>query len=151
MWKVISPDGWGSSVAHRDLRFDPLVGRISSLVKKILSLCLVRSRVPSPARHPPVQAILEWAVVASLLVMRGQGSGVFLIGTCWFRDFLSHQWVVCALSADRRQCQWGRLYPPRLSFFQSFKILGFCILEASLRLQWVIKFRGHTRWQHCNS
>jgi hypothetical protein len=30
---------------------------------------------------------------------------------------LSHQWIVCVLSADLRQCRWGRLSPPRSSFF----------------------------------
>jgi hypothetical protein len=31
--------------------------------------------------------------------MGGQCSGVFSTRSCWFRDFLSHQWVACALSA----------------------------------------------------
>jgi hypothetical protein len=92
-------DGWGSQVAPRGLGFDPLVGRILGLVKKIPSLCLVRSRVLSPTRHPPVWAVAEWAVVVGPLVMGGQCSGVFSTGSCWFRDFLSHQWVACALSA----------------------------------------------------
>jgi hypothetical protein len=87
--KVLSPDGWGSWVAPRGLGFNPLVGRISGLIKKIPSLCLVRSRVPSPTRHPTAWAVAECAVVANLLVMGGQGSGVFLAGTCWFRDFLA--------------------------------------------------------------
>jgi hypothetical protein len=115
--KVLSQDGWGSRVAHQDLGVDPLMGRILGLVKKIPSLCLIRSRVPSPARHPPVWAVAEWAAIAGPLVMGGQGSGGFSTGTCWFRDLLNHQWVVCALSASPRQCRWGWLYPPRSSFF----------------------------------
>jgi hypothetical protein len=87
--KVLSPDGWGSRVAPRGLEFDPLVGRISGLVKKIPSLCLVRSWVLSLVHHPPAWAVPEWAVVADPLVMGDQGSGVFLTGTCWFRDFLA--------------------------------------------------------------
>jgi hypothetical protein len=51
-------------------------------------MCLVRSQVPSPTRHPPAWAVAERAVVAGPLVMRGQGLGVFSAGTCWFRDFL---------------------------------------------------------------
>jgi hypothetical protein len=88
-WKVLSPDGWDSRVAPRGLGFDPLVGWISGLIKKILSLCLIHSRVSSPRRHPPAWAVAEWAVVVGPLVMGGQGSEVFSIGTCWFRDFLA--------------------------------------------------------------
>jgi hypothetical protein len=49
----------GSRVTPRGLGFDPLVGRILSLGKKILSLCLVRSRVPSPVCHSPAWAVVE--------------------------------------------------------------------------------------------
>jgi hypothetical protein len=87
--KVLSPDGWGSRVAPRGLGFDPLVGQILGLVKKIPSLCLIHSRVLSSACQPLAWAIAKWALVADPLVMGGQGSGVFSTGTYWFRDFLA--------------------------------------------------------------
>jgi hypothetical protein len=49
----------GSRVAPPSLRYDLLVRWILDIVKKISSLCLVHSQVPSPVYHPPTCAVTE--------------------------------------------------------------------------------------------
>jgi hypothetical protein len=122
--KVLHPDGWGSRVAPRGLGFDPLVGRILGIVKKIPSVCLVRSRIPSPARHPPAWAIAEWAVVAVPLVMGGQCSRVFSTRTYWFRDFLAISGL-CApwVPALGDVGEGGFLLPGRVFFITTLIII----------------------------
>jgi hypothetical protein len=73
------------------------MGRILGIFKKILSLCLIRAWVPSPARHPPVLVFAGWAVVAGPSMIEGYSSEVLSTRTCCFRDFLNYQWVICDL------------------------------------------------------
>jgi hypothetical protein len=64
-------------VALQCLRFDLFVGQILDLIKKITLLCLAHSRVLSPKYHPLTWVVIEWIVIASLLVMKDYDSGIF--------------------------------------------------------------------------
>jgi hypothetical protein len=66
----------GFHVAHPGPRFDPPRGEFLSLVKKIPS-CSIRYRVTMPCAPPSGWAVAEWTTDAGLLVIGGQGSGIF--------------------------------------------------------------------------
>jgi hypothetical protein len=105
--KVLNPDGWGSRVAPWGLGFDPLVGWISGLIKK------------NPLAVPcPLSGSISCASPSGLGRCRvGSCSRPVSDGRLEFGGFLdrnllvpwllSHQWVVCALSAGPKQCRWG--------------------------------------------
>jgi hypothetical protein len=59
----------GFRVAPQIPRFDPSRGRIFMLVKKIPSLCLIRSRVTMSCAPPSGWTVAEWTVDAVPLVM----------------------------------------------------------------------------------
>jgi hypothetical protein len=71
----------GFRVAPPRPRFEPLEGEFSGLVKKIPSLCPNRSRVTMSCVPPSGWTVAESTVDAALLVMGGQGSGIFSDGT----------------------------------------------------------------------
>jgi hypothetical protein len=71
----------GFRVAPPSLGFDSPQGEFLGLVKKIPSLCLIRSRVTMPYEPPFVWAVAEWTVDADPLVIEGQGLGFFSAGT----------------------------------------------------------------------
>jgi hypothetical protein len=60
--KVLSSVGWGSRAATRGFGFDPPVGQILGLIKKIPSLCLIRTRCTCACSPPSGRTVAEWAV-----------------------------------------------------------------------------------------
>jgi hypothetical protein len=71
------------------LEFNSPKGRIFGPgLKKISSLCLIRSRVTITTRHPPAWAVAEWAVWIRPVSDRRLRFGDFLNRDLWFCDFL---------------------------------------------------------------
>jgi hypothetical protein len=115
--KLLRRDGWGYWVAPWGLGFDSLVRWILCLVKKN-SLAVSRSLKDSVSCAPPFGLNCCRMGSYSRPVSDGRLEfESFLDRNMLVPWLLSHQWVVCALSANPSRCRWGRLFPPRLSFF----------------------------------
>jgi hypothetical protein len=81
----------------------PIGIEFSGLVKKIPSLCPIRSRVAMSCVPSFGWAVVEWTVDVDPLVMEGQGLEIFSVGT------------IVSVSSYMEYREDG-LFPPRLGF-----------------------------------